>query len=302
MTTDGRILIVNKPIGPTSHDVVAQARRLFKTRAVGHAGTLDPMASGVLLILIEEATKLSSALTLDHKSYRATIRFGTSTDSHDALGIPVETREVPRGWLGRKQLDVALDVERHRTLQTPPSISAIKQQGKTAYSRHRQGETVELSARSVHVLDLSLLEATDESVELSITVTKGYYVRALARDLGASLGMPSHLSSLCRTSSGCFTIEEAACWPCHEPPPCLTMADVARRSMPTRVLSSDGIRRARCGLTLLPEHFDNFAALANAVPNDAVEMWLDAMDHAIALGVAQSDGTFRVARGFRPAD
>lgn len=322
------VAVVNKPSGPTSHDVVAQARRLFGTRAVGHAGTLDPMASGVLLLLLGEATKLSSALILDRKSYRATIRFGMATDSDDALGAPTATAPVAPGWLTRDRLDQALEGERLRVQQLPPAVSAIKQAGVPAYRRQRRGETVTLAPRSIRVFDLSLLAVSDDTLELSLSVSKGYYVRALARDIGDRLSMPAHLSALCRTSSGCFELQEAADWPRCSQPHLLTLGEVVRRSMPTRVLLAQGVRRARLGQQLLPEDFaDHLPAATTSGTDTRVEThtdeldpsspfpsgtdaaalneaadplyaWLDEAGGLVALGRSTTDGTSRVVRGF----
>src|SRR5512142_1775981 len=145
------VLVVDKPSGPTSHDLVSQARRYFCRRDIGHAGTLDPMASGVLLLLVGEATKLSSALTLDRKSYRASIRFGSAMDTDDAMGTPVATKPIVPGWLDLERLEGILELERHRQEQIPPQVSAIKQDGVAAYRRQRRGECVTLAARNVEV-------------------------------------------------------------------------------------------------------------------------------------------------------
>lgn len=315
------IAIVNKPSGPTSHDIVAQARRLYRTRAIGHAGTLDPMASGVLLLLVGEGTKLSSALTLDRKSYRATIRFGMATDSDDALGKPISEQPIPSGWLTQDNLLPALTAELQRTEQLPPAVSAIKQGGVPAYRRQRRGEVVILPPRAVEVFALDLLNASDESIELSISVSKGYYVRSLARDLGARLSMPAHLSALCRTSSGCFQLTEAAAWPCSSPPPLLPLGQIARRCLPTRVLTAEGERRARLGQALSSEHFaatelppltapSALPPVASGVEtgafdaNDSIPLsaspsaWLNEVGDLVALGLSGQDGTARVVRGF----
>src|SRR5690606_27846030 len=172
------VLVVDKPGGMTSHDVVARARRLFGTRAVGHAGTLDPMATGVLVLLFGEACKLSAYLTGQDKTYSAGVRFGSATDSLDADGRVTEERTLPAGWLARETLDRALAVERARTLQVPPAVSAISEGGRRAYQRVRAGETVELAPRPVRVARLELLEWSDAGVDVELEVSKGYYVRA----------------------------------------------------------------------------------------------------------------------------
>jgi len=200
------VLVVDKPGGMTSHDVVARARRLFGTRAVGHAGTLDPMATGVLVLLFGEACKLSAYLTGQDKTYSAGVRFGSATDSLDADGRVTEERTLPAGWLARETLDRALAVERARTLQVPPAVSAISEGGRRAYQRVRAGETVELAPRPVRVARLELLEWSDAGVDVELEVSKGYYVRAFARDLGATLGVPAHLGRLRRLTSGAFSL------------------------------------------------------------------------------------------------
>jgi len=292
------VLVVNKPSGPSSHDVVAQARRLFGTRTIGHAGTLDPMASGVLLLLVEEATKLSALLTLEEKSYRATVRFGSTTDSDDAQGIPIDVRPVVRGWLTCFQLETALDFERNRREQVPPRVSAIKQDGVRAYKKHRRGESVDIPARPVRVHELLVLAQSDDEVTLSLSVSKGYYVRSLARDLGARLGMPAHLAALCRTSSGCFKLAEASPWPTTVIPQLLDLTRVVKRTMPTRQLTSEGVLRARWGQQLRPEHFHDGSDNNISFDESVTAAWLAEDDSLVALGCTETDGTSRVVRGF----
>ncbi|HVJ19071.1 MAG TPA: tRNA pseudouridine(55) synthase TruB, partial [Polyangiaceae bacterium] len=163
------VLIVDKPGGKTSHDVVAQARRLFGTRAVGHAGTLDPMATGVLLLLFGEATKLSPFLTADDKRYRAEITLGRSTDTFDAEGEITEERVVPA--LEQSAVLAALSLERSRSEQVPPSFSAIKVDGQRAHRLSRQGRPPELPPRpvTVHSLELVALDATTLALEMSVS-------------------------------------------------------------------------------------------------------------------------------------
>lgn len=262
------------------------------------------MASGVLLLLLGEATKLSSALTLERKSYRASIRFGSTTDSDDRMGHVLESCEVEPGWLASERLEEALDQERGRELQEPPQVSAIKQQGVAAYRRQRRGETVALEPRAVRVHELRLLSASDQEVELSLSVSKGYYVRALARDLGRRLSMPAHLSALCRTSSGCFQLEEAVEWPRSAIPPLLSIGDAVRRSMPSKILGAEGVWRARRGQRVMPEHFADPDGPSTPEPEspDSVYAWLDEQGSLVALGKQAADGTFQVTRGFNAAD
>jgi tRNA pseudouridine55 synthase len=214
LETRNGVLVVDKPSGPTSHDVVHQARRLFQTRAIGHAGTLDPMATGVLLLLVGEATKLAPFLTLDKKRYLARITFGTSTDTLDAEGIEIDRVTLAPGLLTRARIERALDVERARTSQVPPSVSAIKVDGQRSYKRVRDGDSVELAPRPVHIASVELLghhrPAADLlDLEIELVCSSGTYVRAVARDVGTTLGVGGHLTRLRRTRVGPFTMDQA---------------------------------------------------------------------------------------------
>lgn len=291
MIADG-VLVVNKPRGPTSHDVVAEARRLLGTRAIGHAGTLDPMASGVLVLLVGEATKLAQYLTLDDKEYRATVRFGRSTDTLDAEGQTTEERELPPGFPDDAQLDAALEAERGRSEQVPPAFSAISVDGVRAHRRTRRGEIVTLATRPVSVRALTVLHQARGSLTVTLAVSKGYYVRAFARDLAARLGVPAHLSALERTRSGPYRIEEAVTWPPAAPPSLVSVADAATRAMPAVRLTADGVARAECGKVLAGEHFET---PPGGVP---VSAWFDPAGRLVALGRADGEDTHRVLRGF----
>lgn len=242
------VLLYDKPSGPTSHDVVMEARRRFRTRRVGHAGTLDPMASGLLVLLFGEATKLSGVLTAAEKEYRATVVFGTATSSFDAWGSVTTTREIPAGLLASEALERTLDAERARTLQIPPQVSAIKVAGRTGHERARAGEEFELDPRDVRVHELRLLEAGTDSVELSLVVSKGYYVRALARDLGAALGAPAHLSALRRLRSGPFAVTEAQAR--LEDCKLVSVASAVQRSLPHVEVNEVELERLRAGKLL----------------------------------------------------
>ncbi|HLV68236.1 MAG TPA: tRNA pseudouridine(55) synthase TruB [Polyangiaceae bacterium] len=288
------VLVVDKPGGMTSHDVVAGARRLFGTRAVGHAGTLDPMATGVLVLLFGEACKLSAYLTGQNKTYRAGVRFGKATDSLDADGRVTEERTLPGGWLAESALERALDVERARTLQVPPAVSAISEGGRRAYERVRAGETVELAARPVRVARLELLEWSDAGAAVELEASKGYYVRAFARDLGATLGVPAHLESLRRLASGAFSLRDAHAWPPPSPLPGLVpTVEAARRALPTTHLSSAATVKARRGQALAANEVESTAG-----PNE-ISCWLSPEGELVALGMRTDAGVFRVVRGMR---
>ncbi len=207
----GGLVVVDKPAGLTSHDVVARIRRLAGTRRVGHAGTLDPMATGVLLVGVGRATRLLGHLSLHDKDYLATARLGQSTDTDDAEGAVVATR--PSSGISTDDITAAArdfvgDIE-----QRPPGISAIKVDGKRAYARVRAGEDVVLPSRRVHVERLEILEIRPcgevVDVDFEVRCSSGTYVRAIARDLGDKLGVGGHLTALRRTRVGGFDLSVA---------------------------------------------------------------------------------------------
>jgi tRNA pseudouridine55 synthase len=204
-------VIVDKDRGPTSHDVVGKLRRIMGTRKVGHAGTLDPMATGVLVVGIERATKLLGHLSLDTKAYTATVRLGQATDTDDAEGTPVG-EPVPVD-ADDAALRTAMAALTGGIMQVPSAVSAVKIDGKRAYQRVRDGETVEIPARPVTVSAFELLAVRREGpwcdLDVAVDCSSGTYVRALARDLGAALGSAGHLTALRRTRVGPFTLEHA---------------------------------------------------------------------------------------------
>ena len=205
------LLIVDKPAGWTSHDVVARARRICGTRKVGHAGTLDPMATGVLVLGVNRATRLLTFLVGCDKTYTATIRLGEATVTDDAEGeltIATDASTVTREAIEAAVLPLTGPIQ-----QVPSSVSAIKVKGERAYHRVRQGEDVRLSARPVTVHRLDVLDVRHcgavVDVDIEVEVSSGTYVRALARDLGAALGVGGHLTALRRTRVGRFDIVDA---------------------------------------------------------------------------------------------
>ncbi|MFC0581493.1 tRNA pseudouridine(55) synthase TruB [Micrococcoides hystricis] len=208
------LVLVDKPAGWTSHDVVGKIRRLAGTRKVGHAGTLDPMATGLLLVGVNKATKLLTYLVGADKTYTATIRLGQNTDTDDADGEITQTRfanAVTEDMIGTAiaSLTGAID-------QVPSSVSAIKVDGKRAYARIRAGEQVQLQARRVHIHDFSIHRLTRhdggriQDLDVTVTCSSGTYIRALARDLGELLNTGGHLTALRRTAIGPYRIEAAA--------------------------------------------------------------------------------------------
>ncbi|MEV6224114.1 tRNA pseudouridine(55) synthase TruB [Nocardia fluminea] len=209
----GGLVIVDKDSGLTSHDVVARSRKLLQTRKVGHAGTLDPMATGVLVLGVERATKLLGQLLLTTKEYTATIRLGQATNTDDAEGEITAT--TPALHVTDDEIAVGVAALTGDIEQVPATVSAIKVDGERAYARVRAGEEVQLAARPVTVSRFDVLARRDvadgEFVDLEVAVecTSGTYIRALARDLGAALGVGGHLTALRRTRVGPFTLEHA---------------------------------------------------------------------------------------------
>ena len=279
----------------TSHDVVAQARRIFNTRAVGHAGTLDPMATGVLLLLFGEATKLSNYLTADDKRYRATVTFGRATDSLDADGTTTEEATIAPEQLREEALNAAIARELSRTRQVPPAVSAIKLEGRRAHALTRQGRAPVLAERAVAVSELQLIARSATTLTLELCVSKGYYVRAFARDLGASLGIPAHLSALRRLGSGGFDLASACPWPAPPDTPLIATAIAARRALRAAELNESGSRRARLGQ---PLELSDFEARPTGAAGET-EAWFSQKGELVALGNECSPGTFKVTRGFR---
>ena len=211
MTEPTGFLLVDKPAGCTSHDVVGRVRYLLRTKRVGHAGTLDPMATGLLVLAAGRATRLLGQLTLSDKTYLATIRLGRSTTTDDAEGSVLSA--VDPGGVSDQAILTGLTALTGDLLQVPSSVSAIKVDGRRAYDLVRAGVDVELKARPVHVDRFELAAPIRRSAYLDLDVvvdcTTGTYVRALARDLGAALGVGGHLTALRRNRVGPFTVEDA---------------------------------------------------------------------------------------------
>jgi tRNA pseudouridine55 synthase len=201
------LLNINKPKGLTSHDVVNRVRRLAGERRVGHAGTLDPMATGVLLVCLGPATRLIEYLVTSRKQYRATIRFGLTTDTLDAEGRT--TAENDASWLKEPQLREILPNFLGEIDQIPPLFSAIKKDGQPLYKRARAGEMVELSPRQVTIYALTWVAWQPPDLTLDVMCSAGTYIRSLARDLGEAAGPGAHLAELTRTASGSWQLADA---------------------------------------------------------------------------------------------
>ena len=200
------ILNIDKPEGMTSHDVVDRVRRISSQRRVGHAGTLDPLATGVLLVCLGQATRVAEYLMASHKIYRAQIRLGVSTNTHDAEGEVTATAEVD---IGEQEVREALASFIGVIQQVPPMYSALKREGTPLYKLARQGIIIERKPRSVEIHNIELLDWAPPLLAVRVTCSPGTYIRALARDLGQKLGCGAHLQSLTRLASGHFTLEEA---------------------------------------------------------------------------------------------
>lgn len=248
----GGLLIVDKDPGMTSHDVVGRCRRILGTRKIGHAGTLDPMATGVLVLGVERATKLLGLLTLTTKAYSATVRLGAATTTDDAEGEVLAT--VPAGHVTDTDIAAGVAALTGDIQQVPATVSAIKIDGERAYARHRAGEDVRLPARPVTVSRFAVLARHDrgEFVDLDVEVecSSGTYIRALARDLGATLGVGGHLTALRRTRVGPFTLEHARTLEALAAAPALSlpMDEAVRAAFPLRDIDpaqADDLRNGR---------------------------------------------------------
>jgi tRNA pseudouridine55 synthase len=294
MDADG-LIIVDKPGGLTSHDVVARMRRLAGTRRVGHGGTLDPMATGVLIVGVNRATRLLTYVIGARKSYAATIRLGQTTVTDDAEGEVTAT--VDAGEVTDEAIHAGLAPLTGEIDQVPSAVSAIKVDGVRAYKRVREGERPELAARRVTVYDLKVAdirrpEPGRVDVAVEVDCSSGTYIRAIARDLGAALGVGGHLTALRRTAVGEFTLTESATVvELERRAPhviSLSLADAARRCMPQREASAEEVRTLSHGGPLAPVGVAGSYAVF-------------APDGALVAVVAERDGRARPEAVFQPA-
>jgi len=221
------ILLVDKPRDHTSHDVVARLRGMLRMKKIGHAGTLDPMATGLLVILLGKATRLSQYLISVDKEYEGTVELGKVTDSQDADGQVMETRPVPA--FTEAQILEAMRGFAGDQYQTPPMYSAIKIDGVPLYKHARRGEEVEREPRFIRVMSWDLLNFRLPSLDFRLRCTKGTYVRTLAHDLGQKLECGGHLTALRRTASGTLRVEQALTLDALEQ---LTLPEIERRLVP----------------------------------------------------------------------
>ena len=253
------VLLIDKPIGPTSHDAVARMRRALGERSIGHTGTLDPRATGLLPLVVGRATRLASLLTSGDKPNEATIRLGVSTTTDDAEGEPIgeEAAALPDDEAVR----AALEEFRGEIAQVPPRHSAKKVSGTRAYALARRDRPVELAPVAVTVKRLEWVHRHERDLQVTVSATAGFYVRSLARDLGQRLGCGAHLAALRRTASGAFTIDAAI--PLEEAEQMgrtaadrlLSPADALPHLAAVR-LTESGLRRALHGNPVAPEDLE----------------------------------------------
>ena len=255
------IVLIDKPLEFTSHDVVGKLRRKFNTKRIGHAGTLDPMATGLLVVAVGPATRFLQYLPLEPKVYRAVVRFGVSTDSYDSEGEIVREAPVPVDL--QAQLSEIIPTMLGLQPQVPPMYSAVKVQGQPLYKYARQGIEMERKSRNIHIERMDVLSTTDATVELEIECSGGTYVRTIANDLGEKVGCGAYLQSLVRTQIGRFSLEGAKTL--DE----VTIEDLiplkkALYPMPIRLLSDLETMRVRNGGSVanLIDATDEFVALA----------------------------------------
>jgi tRNA pseudouridine55 synthase len=252
------LLIVDKPSGPTSHDVVARIRRVLRERRIGHTGTLDPMATGVLLLVVGRATRLARFLSASDKAYDAVITLGYATDTGDRLGTPIARPGVGEPpAIEPDAIERVLDEFRGPFLQQPPVYSAKKIAGQRSYALARAGDAPAPAPTEVTVHRLDMLRIDGPRIALSLDCSAGFYVRSLAHDLGERLGTGAHLTDLRRTRSGDYTVDDAMPMDAAERDPdaaaarLIPLAQMLRR-FPVAALTADGVRRARNGQDIGP--------------------------------------------------
>jgi tRNA pseudouridine55 synthase len=292
VTAASGLVIVDKPKSWTSHDVVARIRKLAGTRRVGHAGTLDPMATGVLVVGVEKATRLLGYLALTEKEYLGTIRLGQATDSDDADGIV--TAEVPAGQVTDADLLRAVDGQTGDIQQVPPGVSAIKVAGQRSYRLARAGAAPELAPRPVTVRAFAVEairrdgDVTD--VDVRVTCSSGTYIRALARDVGAELGVGGHLTALRRTRVGPYQLSQARTLDeLAERLELTPLADAAAAAFPRRDLTADEARLIGHGGTLPPVGTRTGPVAAFGPDGSLIALLTEDGDRARSLAVFAAD-------------
>lgn len=290
----GGLLIVDKPAGWTSHDVVARIRRLAGTRRVGHAGTLDPMATGVLVVGVDKATRLLGYLALTEKDYTGTVCLGQSTDSDDADGRPGEV--VPAAGLTQAELASAIGTLTGAISQVPPGISAIKVGGRRSYQLTRAGQPPQLAPRPVVVSRLEVTGTRRDgdllAVDIAVTCSSGTYIRSLARDLGARLGVGGHLTALRRTRVGPYLVSQARTLGELEETTAsrgkldlISLADAAAAAFPRRDLTAEQAQAVAHGLRLAATGTGDKPVAAFGPDGALIALLADTGDKARSLAV-----------------
>jgi tRNA pseudouridine55 synthase len=299
------VLVVDKEGGPTSHDVVGHARRALGTRAIGHTGTLDPMATGVLVLLLGEATKLAGYLMANEKTYSTTLRLGVATDTLDAEGQVTEHRPVPR--LDHAQVQAIAEGFLGEIDQVAPLASAIKVAGQVLHRALRKGKDIAAPIRHVRLDAIEVTNLRDSEIDFSLRCGKGFYVRSLGRDIAEKLGTVGHLAALRRDRNGVFGVEQAVPFRMlREARDNRELAaELRRRVLPIEralegfaqvTLSHDGVREARHGK---PISLSN--VLAQRIGCEDIVVASDEAGTPIALVRREADA-LRVARGFRATE
>ncbi len=251
------ILIIDKPDGVTSHDVVSRVRRILKTKRVGHTGTLDPFATGLMVILVGQATRLAQFLDKDEKEYEAVIRFGFETDTGDRTGDPKPAPFAPESEIIERvrgaEWKAILVSFLGESEQTPPMYSAKKIDGKKLYEHARRGETVERKPLRINISDIELLKTSKNEIRIRVVCSAGTYIRTLAEDIGRAAGIDAHLSELRRTRAGKFRISQALrleqLSELEDPRSALFPMEVAVSRLPQFVIPGDRIDKTRSGLS-----------------------------------------------------
>lgn len=247
------ILIIDKPAGITSHDVVSRVRRILKTKRVGHTGTLDPFATGVMVVLVGRATRLAQFVDKDEKEYEAVIRFGFETDTGDVTGSPGSQVQSPKS-VSAQQLDRILPRFRGEIEQVPPMYSAKKIDGKKLYEHARKGETVERKPNRVAISALEMLDApAGDHLRVRVVCSAGTYIRTLAEDIGRALETGAHLTELRRTRAGAFSIDESitldALAELDDPAGRLLPMQKAVEHLPAVTLSPERVEKTKNGMS-----------------------------------------------------
>ena len=259
------ILIVNKPAGWTSQDVVAKLRGVYRVKRVGHGGTLDPMATGVLPVFVGRATRCVEFFASAEKEYRAGLRLGLVTDTQDTTGTVLETHPVT---VGRAEVEAALTRFLGKQSQLPPMYSAIKIGGKKLYELARRGETVEREPREIEIFSLRLLDGADDRYQIAVRCSKGTYIRTLLHDLGQALGCGGCMESLVRTQAGCYTLAQSHTMEqilsAPDPASLLLPMDSLFAEYPARTLNAAQEKKIRSGAHVAPWEQDGTFRLYGA--------------------------------------